>query len=102
MGGATASCNEAADLDWIEATSLTLVNGRYFSNMTDPYFRLPGEAQAKVRPIIWDLSTNSAGLAVAFETKASAIYVDYNLTGATLGMYHMPPTGVSGADLGAE
>ncbi len=57
-----------------------------------------------MRPIIWDLSLQTAGFAVAFETTSplTSLWVDYNLTGSSLALPHMSATGVSGADLWAQ
>lgn len=62
------------------------------------YRRLPQRAQSKVRPKLWALSTNSAGLQLRFETNSPDISVRYNVTGP-MAMPHMPATGVSGTDL---
>ncbi|MEO6567155.1 MAG: SGNH/GDSL hydrolase family protein [Opitutaceae bacterium] len=53
---------------------------------------------------VWDLSRDSSGMMVRFKTDATSIYVQYNLskTQEQLGMWNMPPTGVSGIDLYAR
>ncbi len=62
------------------------------------YARLPERAKATVRPAVWGLGQQSAGLCVRFWTNASEIHLDYQLAG-NLSMPHMPATGVSGFDL---
>lgn len=62
------------------------------------YVRLPDRAQADVRPAVWNLSRQSAGLAVHFYCNAPEIRVRYTVGGAH-SMPHMPATGVSGVDL---
>lgn len=62
------------------------------------YQRLPRQAKAQVRPAVWDLSTNSAGLAIGFTSDATDIRVRYQVSGS-YAMPHMPATGVSGVDL---
>lgn len=66
--------------------------------MKNSYARLPDRAKADVREPVWNLSRNSAGLAIYFYTDASKIQVRYRVSGA-LDMPHMPSTGVSGVDL---
>ena len=59
------------------------------------YQRLPQQAKAQVRAEIWNLSTNSAGLAICFTSNAADIQVRYQVSGSDA-MPHMPATGVSG------
>ena len=62
------------------------------------YGRLPFRAKEKVRPDVWGLSENCAGITVRFRTNASAIKVWYQVSGGQA-FPHMPATGVSGLDL---
>lgn len=64
----------------------------------DFYDRLPARAEGKVRPEVWGLSKNSAGLQIRFITNARQIIVRYGVAGS-MQMPHMPATGVSGVDL---
>ena len=79
---------------WKEARSeLTMVDAVYREQLFGtvgglPYDRLPKDAQPKVRPAIWELSEQSAGLAVAFTTNASSIHVDYNCRSSRAGREH--------------
>eukprot|EP00009_Paramoeba_aestuarina_P014400 CAMPEP_0201534954 /NCGR_PEP_ID=MMETSP0161_2-20130828/57574_1 /ASSEMBLY_ACC=CAM_ASM_000251 /TAXON_ID=180227 /ORGANISM="Neoparamoeba aestuarina, Strain SoJaBio B1-5/56/2" /LENGTH=396 /DNA_ID=CAMNT_0047939859 /DNA_START=159 /DNA_END=1349 /DNA_ORIENTATION=- len=78
------------------------VRGRGFALNTtgyNPFVRLPESAEDVVPDAVWDLSLNSAGLHVVFETDATDLYVNYSLTSPDLDMVHMPATGVSGVDL---
>lgn len=63
------------------------------------YARLPAKAEAIVRPPVWSLSQHSAGMLTRFQTDATAIQCRYTLLSPTVGMPHMPATGVSGIDL---
>lgn len=63
------------------------------------YARLPRKAEGIVRPAVWNLSQDSAGMLTRFQTDASAIHVRYTLRSERLAMPHMPATGVSGIDL---
>ncbi|MCD7976779.1 MAG: SGNH/GDSL hydrolase family protein [Tannerellaceae bacterium] len=62
------------------------------------YSRFPDRARNTVRKEVWELSENSAGLAIHFYSNAPEIEVRYQVKGA-LQMQHMPATGVSGVDL---
>lgn len=64
--------------------------------------RLPSSAEKTVTTNVWNLSRDSAGMLVRFETDATAIHVHYNLLDGNLAMPHMPATGVSGVDLYAR
>jgi hypothetical protein len=64
----------------------------------DFYDRLPARAEQSVRKDVWDLSRNSAGLQMRFQTNAEEIIIKYQVT-ERLQMPHMPATGVSGVDL---
>ncbi len=91
------------ELEWHDVTTWgvegrgweTLERRRYFD-------RLPAKAEGVVRGPVWDLSRHSAGMAVRFQTNATAIHADYELLSASLAMPHMPATGVSGLDLYGE
>lgn len=62
------------------------------------YVRLPDRARDNVSQAIWNLSRNSAGLAIHFYSDAPHIEVRYTVA-QHLAMEHMPATGVSGVDL---
>ncbi|MEV6106486.1 SGNH/GDSL hydrolase family protein [Streptomyces sp. NPDC051940] len=105
-GDATAGAAEAQALvdeavDWYDVSQWG-VEGRGWSDTARFYDRLPARAQASVRPVIWNLSRNSAGMATRFRTDATAVYVRYTLRSTSLALPHMPATGVSGIDLYAR
>jgi hypothetical protein len=64
------------------------------------YDRLPARAKATVRPPVWSLSHNSAGMCVRFVTDAIAIHARWALRSKNLAMPHVPATGVSGLQAG--
>lgn len=64
--------------------------------------RFPKSANGHVTPAVWNLSRDSAGMMVRFQTDATEIHVHYKLMDANLAMPHMPATGVSGIDLYAR
>lgn len=61
------------------------------------YGRLPERAKALVRPDVWALSLQCAGLSVRFVTDAPEIHVSYEVSDKQ-SFPHMPATGVSGLD----
>lgn len=61
------------------------------------YTRLPAKAKGVVRPDVWRLAADSAGLSVRFVV-AGSFSVRWAAGGAPLAMPHMPATGVSGID----
>ena len=85
-------------VDWTDVVGWR-VEGRAFADRAAPYDRLPAAAEQTVRKEVWDLSRQSAGMAVRFRTDSPAVHVRYTLTKAQLEMRHMPATGVSGVDL---
>jgi lysophospholipase L1-like esterase len=78
------------------------VEGRGFDDTEKYYDRLPARANGKVPGAVWYLSRQTAGMFTQFQTDADTIKVRYRLNSDTLGMAHMPATGVSGVDLYAR
>jgi len=78
------------------------VEGRGFDDTEVFYDRLPARAKSLVRPAVWSLSRDSAGMAVRFVTDATTIKARWELKDAGLAMDHMAATGVSGLDLYAK
>ncbi|MEG1544682.1 MAG: SGNH/GDSL hydrolase family protein, partial [Tannerellaceae bacterium] len=76
----------------------TVQNQGWTSEIGQTYSRLPDRAQTQIRPDVWSLSRNSAGLAIHFYSNAPKIQVRYTVSGGH-SMPHMPATGVSGIDL---
>ncbi len=83
---------------WYDARKLP-VEGQGWSDTKSPYDRLPAKAEGVVRDLVWNLSRNSAGIAVPFVTDATTIKARWTLTSDRLAMPHMPATSVSGLDL---
>jgi hypothetical protein len=69
------------------------------SELAARYDRLPAKAEKIVRPPVWSLSRHSAGISFRFNTDAPTIQLRHTVGSASLGMPHMPATGVSGIDL---
>jgi lysophospholipase L1-like esterase len=62
------------------------------------YERLPRTMADSLRPELWRLSTNSAGIAVTFQSNSQTIKVRWKVRYDTK-MTHMPRTGIQGLDL---
>ena len=95
---ATPSTGTASPWNWQDARTLAM-EGKGWTNTASFYDRLPGAAQPLVRPDVWTLSQDSAGMAVHFTTDATTIAARWSLRRSNLAMPHMPATGVSGVDL---
>jgi len=87
-----------AQLEWTDASKLT-VEGKGWDDTAAFYDRLPARAQKMVRPPVWRLSRDSAGICVRFVTDAPEVHVHWRLLKTQLALSHMPATGVSGVDL---
>lgn len=83
---------------WRDARELT-IEGRGWSDTKDFYDRFPARAEGVVRSSVWNLSRDSAGMAVYFTSDATTIAAQWTLRKEALAMPHMPATGVSGLDL---
>src|SRR5688500_9052844 len=83
---------------WVDARELTL-EGKGWTDVKNFYDRLPARAEKLVRPAVWNLSQDSAGMCVRFVTDASAIQARWVLRKDSISMPHMPASGVSGLDL---
>lgn len=73
-------------------------NQRWSNELESIFHRLPLRSKEKLREPLWNLSKNSAGLAIRFRSNSHQIIVKYKVKGK-LSFPHMPATGVSGLDL---
>ncbi len=98
-----ATAQDPPALSWFDARELA-VEGRAWpeAELAAPWDRLPARAEPLVRPPVWQLSRDSAGIAVRFATAATEIHARWRLRSAELAMPHMAATGVSGLDLYAR
>jgi lysophospholipase L1-like esterase len=107
--GPAASAAESPKIDpkvedgvaWYDV-SLWGVEGKGWQDTKRFYDRLPAGAEGVVPAPVWNLSRHSAGMAVRFETDATAVWARYKLLSSSLALPHMPATGVSGLDLYAQ
>jgi len=98
-----ASQAAAENLDWHDVQQWGIEGRAWPEEPRLRYFdRFPAAAEQVVPKPVWNLSRDSAGMMVRFKTDATALHVQYKLSKATLGMPHMPATGVSGVDLYAR
>ena len=84
-----------SDLRWFDARQLCS-EGKAWDDTEKFYERLPARAEAEVTEPVWNLSKNTAGLAVRFITDSKRIGAIWDGGGA---MNHMAATGNSGLDL---
>ncbi len=97
------NASDAAPIEWHDVTDWG-VEGRILGDQPRKQWfdRLPASAEGKVTPAVWNLSRDSAGMLVRFETDSREIHVHYRLKDGELAMPHMPATGASGLDLYAR
>ncbi len=89
------------EIRWInpEKNDNISIQGKLWpDSLIDKYSRLPFIAKELVRPKIWELSKNTAGLYIAFTSNSSVINFRYSVKG-NLALKHMSLIGVSGVDL---
>lgn len=92
-----------ANVEWHDVTKWGVEGRGWIKEERKRWFdRLPAKAEGKVTPNVWNLSRDSAGMMVRFKTDATSVFVRYAVSKGTLGMAHMPATGVSGVDLYAR
>lgn len=75
------------------------VEGRGWEDTKDYYDRLPAKAEGKVRPPVWDLSHDSAGMCVRFVTDATNIHARWALTKPWIYLQNETAIANSGLDL---
>src|ERR1043165_4156029 len=90
--------NRHQNLQWHDARELTL-EGKGWTDTKDFYDRYPARAEGIVRTQVWNLSRDSAGMCVRFETDATNIWARWTLRKEQIAMAHMAASGVSGLDL---
>lgn len=90
-----------AQMSWYDPqkSEYDVMQNQAFVDQIKGYGRLPESAKGVVRDAVWNLSRNSAGVAIFFRTDSPDIEVKYTTTSKNYAMPHMPSTGVSGVDL---
>ncbi|MCW3466794.1 SGNH/GDSL hydrolase family protein [Chitinophaga nivalis] len=85
----------APALNYHDARNFPVINQYH----QEPNFnRLPASYKATVRPAVWALSMNSAGIAIRFRSNATNITARWKVM-HNANMAHMTATGVKGLDL---
>lgn len=74
------------------------VIGTAVNDSTNILARLPDSLRSRLRPALWNLGKNTAGMALRFSTDASTISAKWTSSQKT-SMNHMCPTGIRGLDL---
>jgi len=85
------------DLKFVDAQELEIL-GRAFDNTEGLYGRLPIDMKNEYREELWNLGTNTAGVAVRFSSNAKILGVKWSLLN-DFSMSHMSSTGIKGIDL---
>lgn len=85
---------------WYNAAAMP-IHGKLQEIGTTPFERFPKKLKKKLREPVWELSRNSAGLYIDFQTTGTDIVVRYGVENE-IAFPHMPATGVSGIDLYAR
>ncbi len=94
-------CFSQEQLKWWNPkdSKVPVISNQKWSNELEAIFhRLPLRAKKQVRKPLWELSKNTAGLAIRFKSNSHHIVVKYTVKGM-ISFPHMPATGVSGLDL---
>src|SRR3954464_4686286 len=90
-----------SELEWHDAKKFT-VEGLGFKDVKSPYDRLPARAEGVVRPEVWNLSRDSAGVLVRFFAESPTIHARWSLTNKTLAGANITAVASSGLDLYAR
>lgn len=88
---------EIDSLKYYDASQFPLL-GKVFESSSPRYSRLPDSLESKVRPALWNLGQNSAGLAIRFISNSTRIVAKWE-SQFNNGMNHMTATGIKGLDL---
>jgi lysophospholipase L1-like esterase len=94
----TMSNSPAANIVWSDIRQFG-VEGRGWNDTKDFYDRLPAKAEKLVRPPVWDLSHDSAGMCVRFVTDATTLRARWTVTNPWLYQPNATAIAVSGLDL---
>ena len=86
-----------AQLKYYDAAKFPLY-GKATKNTENRYERLPDSLKHVSRKPVWNLSRNSAGLAIRFCSNSTTIATKWENLNNNL-MNHMTPTGTKGLDL---
>jgi lysophospholipase L1-like esterase len=88
----------AVKLRWVDVKELC-IEGKGWTDSKQFYDRLPAKAQGVVRPSIWELQHDAAGIVIRFVTNGTTIAARWTLTKSKLSIPNVSASGVSGLDL---
>jgi lysophospholipase L1-like esterase len=91
------STQELDSLKYFDASLFQLI-GKGFADTESRYGRLPARLKEVTRIQVWNLSTNSSGLAIRFRSNSRVISAKWEVTEDVV-MNHFTPTGIKGLDL---
>lgn len=100
IGNQNAFSQQLKNIRWMKVETQFL-SGRYLPSQetgTENFYRLPKSLQTKLRPEVWKLSQNSAGIYYTFKSNSKLIVVRYTLLDDH-SYSHMSDTGIKGIDL---
>lgn len=98
-GNFTARALKVNDLKWADVDTLALpLYGTLTPDASRNYSRLPDSLEQTLRPELWSLGGNSAGLFIRFRSDASALGFKWKSVNK-FNMNHMTSTGIRGLDL---
>lgn len=95
-------CFAQAQIKWYNPLEQVepAVSGRAWNKeIGKSYNRLPLRAKQTLRPAVWNLSTNSAGLSISFYTDAPEILIRYKVSGKNLNLKNVVTIAASGLDM---
>ena len=85
-------------MDWQDARKFT-IEGLGYTDLKSPYDRFPARAEGVVRPEVWTLSRDSAGVLIRFNSNSTLLKARWTLTRKILAGVNMTAIGASGLDL---
>ncbi len=86
----------AEPVRWVDGRKLDII-GTLAPDAKQPFSRLP-DSLAQIRPELWDLGSNSAGIALRFRSDATDLHAKWR-SHKKFNMNHMTATGIRGLDL---
>jgi hypothetical protein len=94
---AAAVSQKTDNMNFVSVDELMLI-GQGFAESHVKNGRLPVAMEKEFRPALYNLGTNSAGIAVRFSSNSTAIAIRWTVRGDNT-MNHMASTGIKGLDL---
>jgi len=93
----TVSLAFSLELTWHNASEFP-AEGQGWQTTAHPYDRLPASAESLVRPKVWELAQNTAGINISFTTDSPEIHLRWKAR-FNNEMPHMTDIGIKGFDL---